>query len=98
MRFELWHRDVPTFRDNNPRELQLDFPKGFTMVAIIDAPAVGAVFQLSNHIDRPWTENAEVVELPKGDRLRSTSVGDVIVNIETINAWTIDDIGLTQFE
>jgi len=100
MRFELWHADIPTFRDNNPRMLQLDFPKGFTHVATIEAPAVEAVFGLSNHIDRPWTENPEVVELPSadGNRLRSTSVGDVIVDAETMAGWTIDSMGLTQFE
>jgi hypothetical protein len=98
MRFELWHRDVPNFRDNNPRELQLDFPKGFTKVAVIDAPHVEAVFGLSNHVTRSWTENSEVIELPKGNHVRSTSVGDVVIAVETLDAWSIDSIGLTQFE
>src|ERR1043165_1414191 len=98
MRFELWHRIAPTFGNNNPRELQLSFPKGFRQVAVIDAPDVRAVFGLSNHIDRSWTENPEVVALPVGTQLRSTSVGDCIVNEETLDAWTIDGMGLTQFE
>ena len=41
---------------------------------------MGAVFELTNHIDRPWTQNIGV-SIARGidpKRLRRTSVGDVI--------------------
>lgn len=98
MRYEVWHRYAPTFTENNPRELQLSFPTGFYKVAVVEAEHEGAVFGLTNHIHHSWTENPEIVALPNGDRQRSTSVGDVIVNEQTQDAWTIDGIGMTQFE
>jgi hypothetical protein len=56
------------------------FPDDYTHVCDVDAPVMGAVFQLTNHIDHPWTENTEVSFPARVDRtrLRSTSVGDVI--------------------
>lgn len=56
------------------------FPEDFRHVADVRAYEIGAVFQLTNHIDRPWTENEEVL-IPAGvnpRELRSTSVGDLV--------------------
>ncbi len=56
------------------------FPDDFRHVADVDAPELGAVFGLTNHIDSPWVNNPGV-RIPDGvdpTRLRSTSVGDVI--------------------
>jgi|PlaIllAssembly_1097288.scaffolds.fasta_scaffold00152_7 hypothetical protein len=56
------------------------FPEDFRHVADVRAYEIGAVFQLTNHIDRPWTENEEVL-IPSGvnpRELRSTSVGDLV--------------------
>ena len=98
MRYEVWHRQAPTFGENNPRLLQLDFPKGFVLVAVVDVADEHAVFTVTNHVQHAWTTNPEVVELPRGVGQRSTSVGDVIVEQDTLRAWTVDRIGLTQFE
>lgn len=38
---------------------------------------LNAAYELTNHIDRNWTENEDVVELGRGNK-RSTSVGDLI--------------------
>lgn len=38
----------------------------YVEVAAVEAPALGAVFQLTNHLDAPWTDNPEVT-LPRAD-------------------------------
>lgn len=77
MKFEVWHRDNPTFMDNDTSELARTFPEGFTLVAEVETPHVGNVFALTNHIDAAWHENEGVkaFKIP----CRSTSVGDVYV-------------------
>lgn len=77
--YEVWHRIDPDFRNNT--DVVLDaFPEGFIHVADVETDDVGRVFELTNSIDRPWWENAEVTFLMGRDGgARSTSVGDVIV-------------------
>ncbi|MFZ3585394.1 hypothetical protein ACOI1H_25235 [Loktanella sp. DJP18] len=57
----------------------------YSIVAIISADSIDAVFRDSNHIDSDWTENDSVraVDTP----VRSTSVGDIIQVIKTGCAW-----------
>lgn len=42
------------------------WPTLYDHVATVEAPVLGAVFELTNHIDRPWTDNPEVT-LPPAD-------------------------------
>src|SRR6266566_1669334 len=53
------------------------------------------VFTLTNHIDHPWTDNPEVVWLATS-RIRSTSVGDIIVSCESGQAWLVMPVGLQE--
>jgi hypothetical protein len=106
MRFEVWHRDKPTFEDNDTRELACTFPHGFTKVAVVETQYVGQVFELTNHVSGPWQDNKEVLESRPA---RSTSVGDVYVLRESaINpattvperiarAYTVDAFGLREW-
>jgi hypothetical protein len=48
----------------------------YELVAEVETDDLDAVFELTNHIDRNWTENARVTA--KAARPRSTSVGDVL--------------------
>lgn len=76
-RFTVYHLMSEFTRDAYTRvETRLS---AYTLVATVEASCLGEVFQLTNHIDSNWTENAEVIELftPK-DRTRSTSVGDIV--------------------
>jgi hypothetical protein len=66
----------------------------FTHVADVVAP-LEQVFTLTNHIDHPWTDNQEVVWLATS-RIRSTSVGDVIVSSESGQAWLVMPVGLHE--
>jgi hypothetical protein len=61
----------------------------FTRVAEIDA-SLERIFAVSNHIDTDWTKNAEVI-WSASDALRSTSVGDVIVCVQS-NATSFSSI------
>jgi hypothetical protein len=70
-----------------------DQPRHFTHVADVVA-SLGQVFRLTNHIDRPWTRNPEVVWHDTAHPLRSTSVGDVILSHRSGQAWLVMPIGL----
>jgi len=93
----VYHRTTPTFRDLDAAA-RAAFPQGFTLVAAVNADAPGHVFQLTNHIDHDWTTNAEVAipaEITGG--LRSTSVGDVVVDLTTGLRYAVDGMGFTEF-
>ena len=64
-------------------------------VADVVAP-LERVFALTNHIDRPWTDNPEVVWHALVAPLRSTSVGDVIVSTRSGTAWLVLPLGLQE--
>src|SRR6266487_342192 len=66
----------------------------YTHVADVVAP-LEQIFTLTNHIDHPWTDNPEVVWLASS-RIRSTSVGDIIVSSESGQAWLVMPIGLQE--
>ena len=70
------------------------FPNDYQLVATVVCDQMGRVFELTNHIDQPWTENPEVTVAagvnPRS--LRSTSVGDVVAGPE--GAFVIAPIGL----
>ena len=66
----------------------------YTHIADIVA-ALEQVFPLTNHIDHPWTDNLEVVWLATS-RIRSTSVGDIIVSSESGKVWLVMPVGLQE--
>ena len=72
---EIYHAKEPTFGFGKKPK----FPEAYEKVAIIEADSVDDAFRLTNHIDSDWRTNPEVVESFK-DRVRSTSVGDVVVD------------------
>lgn len=54
-------------------------------------------FELTNHIDKSWTENtANVTELEKGAGKRSTSVGDIVLDAEKEKIFVVSDFGFTE--
>src|SRR5437016_4382605 len=66
----------------------------YTHVADVEA-RLSQVFALTNHIDHSWTDNPEVVWHTTA-RVRSTSVGDVIVLQESGRAWLVMPFGLQE--
>jgi hypothetical protein len=54
------------------------YPEDYVMVAVVEGDSVDMAYQLTNHIDHAWWENAGVTLIGEPEH-RSTSVGDVIV-------------------
>ena len=71
-----------------------DRSRHYTHVADVVA-SLTQVFALTNHIDRSWTENPEVVWHTAAP-VRSTSVGDVILSSESGRAWLVMPFGLQE--
>ena len=72
-----------------------DRSSNYTHVADVVAP-LEQVFALTNHIDHDWTRNPEVVWHTPDTSLRSTSVGDVILDYESRQAWMIMPLGFQE--
>ncbi len=90
------------YHANNVLEINLppaarwyaDRSRYYTHVADVVAP-LEQVFALTNHIDHSWTSNPEVA-WHTTDRVRSTSVGDIIVSSESGRAWLVMPVGLQE--
>jgi hypothetical protein len=59
--------------------------------AVVRAEDLDEVFHDTNHIDTDWTENFSV--LWNCDRPRSTCVGDIIINVDTEEAFSVANFG-----
>lgn len=93
--YEVWHKDIPAFVGATPADLKA-FPAGYTHVANVTTDAIYDVFRLTNHIDAPWDENPGVQKtVSRG--VRSTSVGDVVVDTNTGTRYTYLFCGLGTF-
>ena len=66
----------------------------FRKVADLVTGDLDDVFEKTNHIDHDWTENSEIVW--HADRVRSTSVGDVIIG-EKQKRYFVDSCGFKEF-
>lgn len=66
----------------------------YVKVADLMADDLDEVFEKTNHIDRSWTENEGIVW--NADRVRSTSVGDIIV-AEDQKRFFVAGMGFEEF-
>lgn len=76
--YEVYHADNPNW-GYGPQPTSWP-AEGFTKVAVATGSNVDDAFRLTNHIDWPWWENEGVVRV--GPECRSTSVGDVVVEVD----------------
>lgn len=67
-------------------ELNMVAPAGF-----VDVPSLSQVFETTNHITHNWTTNPEVIWADK--HARSTSAGDLVMNIETGDIFRCSSFG-----
>jgi len=94
--FQVFHHDPTLSRHLAFREDAFKlWPLGYRRVAVVEAPELGAVFELTNHIDSNWTEGPAVVTLDD-PRARSTSVGDVILDTRSDYLFGVAGIGFTD--
>ena len=91
--YEVWHAVPADFSAERPIS---DFPLGFEMVAAVLSEDLDEVFDKTNHAHRPWTENEGVS--PKAQRPRSTSVGDVVVDVVRATAHRVEIVGWSTKE
>lgn len=87
--YEVWHAEPPDFWAE--RSL-CDFPKGYVKVADVTAECQNGVFESTQNIDKPWTARTNVKTCQS--RVRSTSVGDVVV--EGPIAYRCEPVGWTS--
>jgi hypothetical protein len=94
-RYAIYHaNDLHAMIAPQPERWYGDRSRHYTHVADVEAK-LSQVFALTNHIDRPWTENPEVVWHTAAP-VRSTSVGDVILSEESGRAWLVMPFGLQE--
>lgn len=91
MKFQVYHAVKPTFGMTKP-----NFPTDYKKIAIVETNDLEDVFRITNHIDEDWRKNPEVLETI-GDKFRSTSVGDVVVD-EKGEAHYCDVIGWNKLD
>ena len=81
MKYLVYHSrnmdDMIKMLDKAPKEINL---KNYDLVAMVASETLGDVFRITNHINEPWWNNPEVIK--HYDEVRSTSVGDVIIERE----------------
>ena len=63
----------------------------YAPVAVVSAKNLTEVFRDTNHIESDWTQNESVVKVDTP--VRSTSVGDIVLNANSGTAWTCAPMG-----
>jgi len=58
----------------------------YRAVAEVETADLAQIFSITNHIDKDWRENAGVIAARSG-QVRSTSVGDLAVDVKTSQVW-----------
>jgi hypothetical protein len=93
------HRKNPTFRLNEDHKYEdgyLVATEHYDKVAIVDAKNLGEAFELTNHTDHDWTRNDRVMLFNKKltvNGVRSTSVGDLALNLDTMELRICGPVG-----
>ncbi len=85
---KLWgiHADLETWTDHSD---------WFTKMAVVECDTPEQAFELTNHIDSPWPHNKEIRWI-KDPVVRSTSVGDVLVDTRTDKVYLVASIGFEE--
>ena len=92
--FQVFHHDVEKDRLNSfSEDVFAKWPLHYRRVAVVEAPELGAVFELTNHIHDNWTKGPAVATLDE-PRARSTSVGDVVIDADD-KVYGVAGIGFT---
>lgn len=76
--FKVYHAINPTFSGILGNRITFN-TNNFEHVATVECEDLEQVFALTNHIEQNWTTNKEVIWF-KSKRVRSTSVGDVVID------------------
>lgn len=89
MKFAIFHAKKGNF-------LADELPIGdFKFVATVNADNINDVFGISQNIDKSWLKNQDVIATTQTEA-RSTSVGDVIKDIENSRFYMLEFTGMTE--
>jgi len=90
MKFNIYHAIKGNFfADNIPEE-------SYKKVAFLEASSLDEAYAKTQNIDSGWVKNHNVTtELTQ---CRSTSVGDIIYNIEENQGYMVKDIGFEKVD
>jgi len=101
MRYLVYHSKDPSDMvkmlndDNILKEVNL---KNYNMVAMVEALNTNDVFMVTNHIEKPWWENSEIIK--HYINTRSTSIGDIIVEFDfktpAAKAFIVSGLGFKE--
>ena len=69
----------------------------YHVVAEVEVETLDRVFPLTNHIDHDWRENPGVVCV-RGERVRSTSVGDLVLEHAGGSVYSCAPVGWTRVD
>lgn len=78
-KFKVYHKKELMYRYTEADAMTVFDPDLYEWVADVHTDRMGMVFQLTNHIDTEWWENDEVKIFKQS---RSTSIGDVVYDVE----------------
>ena len=89
-RYAVYHaRDIWAMLSPREDRWLLNQALHFRHVADVQADQLEQVFALTNHQKESWTSHPEIVWHTTDAPVRSTSIGDVIVSIQTGQAWLV---------
>ena len=100
-KYLIFHDKNPNFWLDDDAKVNGAYPVcdlHFNKVAIVEAADLGELFYKTNHVDHDWTTNDGVEILDRELSIRSTSVGDVVLNLETMELLICAPIGWEKAE
>lgn len=68
----------------------------YEFVALVYADNLDEVFRSTNNIDSAWVDNPNVMPVSDVEGFRSTSIGDVIVEMSTGTAYIVESVGFRE--
>lgn len=97
------HHKEPTFRLNEDHKLDggyLVSMRDYLPIATVSAGSLGEAFELTNHVDHCWTKNDGITLFNRelADKVRSTGVGDLVLNLETLTLMICGPVGWERAE
>ena len=97
-KYLVFHDKNPSFFLDDDAKVNGAYPVTdlhYNKIAIVQAADLIELFYKTNHVDHNWTENEGVELLPEARELsvRSTSVGDLVLNLETMELLICAPIG-----
>ena len=93
------HHKNPSYTVDPPRNGAVPVTTShYRKVGIVIADNLAGVYDLTRHTNEDWTlnEGVNLFSKPGEKSIRSTGVGDLALNLETMTLWVCDAIGWSR--